>query len=249
MQAFANHIDARERLILAVDTATKKEACQLLDELHEHVGVFKIGLQLFTQYGPEVLEVFQKAGKKVFLDGKFLDIPNTVAKAGDSAVALGAAMFTVHASGGKIMLKAVADAVKTKACELGVDEPVILGVTVLTSMSEETLRNELKVSCSVQEQVINLALLCKESGIRGIVASPEEVKALRVALGRDFIIVTPGVRPSWAGADDQTRIMTPRQAIANGADYLVIGRPITKAKNPKEAAERILDEMEAALAG
>ncbi|MBY0356861.1 MAG: orotidine-5'-phosphate decarboxylase [Candidatus Obscuribacterales bacterium] len=239
--------DARERLILAVDTATMEEARQLLDELHEYVGVFKIGLQLFTQYGPEILELFQSAERKIFLDCKFLDIPNTVAKACESATALGVSMFTVHAAGGKKMLTAAAEAVKTKSNQLGVQAPMILGVTVLTSMDESTLRNELKVASSVKEQVLNLAALCQQSGINGIVASPEEIVELRAKLGPAASIITPGVRPVWASADDQSRIMTPGEAITNGADYLVVGRPITKAKSPKEAAAKIVDEMQAAL--
>ncbi|MBX9686350.1 MAG: orotidine-5'-phosphate decarboxylase [Candidatus Obscuribacterales bacterium] len=247
MQASATSIQARDRLILAVDTSSIDEARRYLDELHEHVGVFKIGLQLFTHYGPAILKDFQSAGSRVFLDCKFLDIPNTVAKAAEEATALGVQMFTIHACGGRKMLTEASAAVKTKSAELGVSEPIILAVTVLTSISPEVLNAELNVAGTVEDQVSRLAAQCRESGVKGLVASPEEVLRLRKELGNDIVIVTPGVRPGWAEANDQSRFTSPAQAIKNGSDYLVVGRPITKAANQKDAAKRIVDEIESAL--
>lgn len=248
MQASATSIQARDRLILAVDTSSMEEARQYLDELHEHVGVFKIGLQLFTRYGPEILKVFQSKGAKIFLDCKFLDIPNTVAKASEEATAHGVQMFTIHACGGTSMLSASADAVQKKAAQLQIPAPTILAVTVLTSISQTVLANELNVSAPLEEQVLKLAKQCQENGVTGIVASPEESARLRQELGTTMLIVTPGVRPSWADANDQSRFTTPFEAIKNGSDYLVVGRPITQAKDPKDAARKIVAEIEEALA-
>jgi orotidine-5'-phosphate decarboxylase len=245
----AGNISARDRLILAVDSADMADACCLLKELNEYAGVFKIGLQLFTHYGPEILKVFQSAGARIFLDCKFLDIPNTVARAAEEATAHGVQMFTVHASGGRSMLKSAAGAVKETSLKLGTAEPLILGVTVLTSISPPVLSGELNVAGSMEEQVLRLARHCRESGVRGLVASPQEVPGLRRELGCEMVIVTPGIRPEWsAAADDQSRIATPFQAIKNGSDYLVVGRPITGAAHPQDAARRIVDEIEAALA-
>ena len=247
MQASATSIQARDRLILAVDTPSFDEARRYLDELHQHVGVFKIGLQLFTHYGPEILKIFQSANARIFLDCKFLDIPNTVAKAAEEATAHGVQMFTIHASGGASMLKAAASSVAEAARKHNKPEPIVLAVTVLTSISQDSLNQELGVSGSVEDQVLRLAKQCRDSGIKGLVASPEEVKRLRQELGDTMVIVTPGVRPSWADANDQSRFTTPYQAIENGSDYLVVGRPITSATNPKEAAKKIVAEIEDAL--
>ncbi len=247
MQASATSIQARDRLILAVDTSSIDEARRYLDELYEHVGVFKIGLQLFTHYGPDILKVFQKAGAKIFLDCKFLDIPNTVAKASEEATAHGVQMFTIHACGGSAMLKAASSAAKETAAKLNIPEPTVLAVTVLTSISPEVLANELNVSGSLEDQVVRLAKQCKDSGVNGLVASPEELIRLRKELGKEILIVTPGVRPNWADANDQSRFTTPAEAIKNGSDYLVVGRPITKAAKPKDAARKIVEEIEEAL--
>lgn len=247
MQASATSIKARDRLILAVDTSNIEEARRHLDELHEHVGVFKIGLQLFTHYGPEILKIFQSANCKIFLDCKFLDIPNTVAKAAEEATNHGVHMFTIHAGGGSAMLKAAADAVKARAEKNNVTPPTVLAVTVLTSISQDTLTRELAVTGSIEEHVVRLAKQCKENGITGLVASPEEVAPLRKELGSSMVIVTPGVRPSWAEANDQSRFTTPYEAIKRGSDYLVVGRPITSAKDPKSAAKKIVEEIGEAL--
>lgn len=238
---------AQDRLILAVDTSDISEARRYLDELHSHVGVFKIGLQLFTHYGPEILKIFQSTGAKIFLDCKFLDIPNTVAKAAEAATAHGVQMFTIHAGGGSEMLKATSKSVNDCAAKMDVPPPTILAVTVLTSISPQVLKDELSVNLDLKQQVIKLALQCKSAGITGLVASPEEVTGIREAVGKDMLIVTPGVRPDWADSNDQKRFTTPAQAIKNGSDYLVVGRPITAAAAPKDAAKRIVEEIEQAL--
>ncbi len=248
MQAEKSRTKARDRLILAVDTADIDEARRYLDELQDYVGVFKIGLQLYTHYGPEILRIFQDAGARIFLDCKFLDIPNTVAKAAQAASAHGVFMFTVHASGGSTMLRAAADAVaKQHSLNPELTEPLILAVTVLTSMSEAQLKNELACEDGLKEHVLRLARLAKENGISGLVASPEELPALKAEFAKNLTVVTPGVRPSWAEANDQSRINTPFDAIKKGADYLVVGRPILAAQNRRDAAKKIIEEIEAAL--
>lgn len=248
MHALSTGTLAQDRLILAVDTSSIAEVRSYLAELAGLVGMFKVGLQLFVRYGPEILNLFQKAGVQVFLDCKFLDIPNTVARASEEATAHGVQMFTVHACGGRTMLRLAADAAREKAMQLNLPEPMLLGVTVLTSVSSKTLVSEMHVSCSMEDHVLHLARSCKESGIRGLVASPEEVGRLRRELGNDIVIVTPGIRPNWADNNDQSRIATPFEAIKNGSDYLVVGRPITQASAPKDAARRIVAEIEEALA-
>lgn len=241
-------LKAKERLILAVDTSTIEEARRIVDELHEYVGIFKIGLELFMNAGPPILSLFQERGLQVFFDGKFLDIPNTVAKASDAVARAGVQMFTVHASGGGKMLEACAKSTVKTAAGVGKEPPIILGVTVLTSIDQNTLTNELNVRGTVSEQVVSLAKLCEASGITGIVASAEEVTQLRAALGPDMVLVTPGVRPTWAETNDQARIVTPGQALRNGSDYLVVGRPILAAADRQSAARKILEEMEESLA-
>lgn len=241
-------LSARNRLILAVDASTVDEARRIIDELSEYVGVFKIGLQMLMNEGPQVLKVFQDKDLKVFFDGKFLDIPNTVAMATEAVARVGVDMLTVHAIGGKKMLEASVKAASSGAAAVGKPEPIVLGVTVLTSLSKAELNDELRVPGSVSEQVLHLAKLCRESGVTGIVASPEEVSQIRAVVGEGIALVTPGVRPKWADTNDQSRIMTPADAIKSGADYLVIGRPITAASDPRDAAKRILEEMEQGVA-
>jgi orotidine-5'-phosphate decarboxylase len=220
---------AAEKIIVALDVPTAKEGLSLIHSLSDAVGLFKIGLQQYTAEGPALI---RPAGK-VFLDLKLHDIPNTVGKAVESASTRSVEMLTIHLSGGSEMIRA-ATAVKGKI--------LILGVTVLTSSNEETLR-ETGISGKVDEQVLRLARLGVENGVDGIVASPHEIKALRREFGTRIKIVVPGIRPSWATAGDQKRFMTPREAIEAGADFLVIGRPITGHKNPKEALGKILDDI------
>ena len=223
------------QIIVALDVATNKEALRLVTELSPDVGFFKIGLQLYTVAGPGLTRDISDLGPNVFLDLKLHDIPNTVAKAVEAAGKLGVKMLTIHLSGGREMIRAAVNARQ--------DDMLILGVTVLTSSTDETLR-ETGIPDSVNDQVLRLAQLGVFAGIDGLVASPHEARVLRTEFGDRIKIVTPGVRPSWSEPGDQKRFMTPREAIDAGADYLVIGRPITAHPNPREAVARILGELE-----
>lgn len=235
---------AKDRLIVALDVPTLDEAVKLVKELKGSVGVFKAGLELYAHCGTRLFEAMRAEGVPFFFDCKFLDIPNTVARASEGLVGQGITMFNIHATGGFIMLAATAAAVKKRAAEMNVVAPKILAVTVLTSIGDRMLREELGVNLTAQELVPKLALLAKDAGLDGVVASAREVKSIRDDCGPDFLIVTPGIRPSWAGSDDQARTATPKEAMQNGSDYLVIGRPITQAANRVEAARRIVEEME-----
>jgi orotidine-5'-phosphate decarboxylase len=237
---------ARERLIFALDVDAFEEAERWVKLLHEKVGVFKVGKQLFTRCGPEIVRMIRGEGAEVFLDLKYHDIPNTVAMAGVEAARLGVKIFNVHALGGREMMATTASALDRAMPRGSEGRPLLLAVTILTSSSEETLA-EVGIDRSIQEMVPRLARLAREAGLDGVVASPKEVALIREACGPDFLIVTPGVRPADASLDDQKRVMTPAEAITAGADYLVIGRPISAAADPVAAAERILTEMAKAL--
>jgi len=208
------------------------------------VGAFKIGNQLFTAEGTKVVDMVNKKGGKVFLDLKFHDIPNTVARAAEVATKLGIYIFNVHTSGGYEMMKVAAEASKKISSILGIRKPLILGVTLLTSINQEILEKEIHIKKKLEEQVVHLAKLAKAAGLDGVVASPWEIKEIRKACGEDFVILTPGIRPAGKSSDDQKRVMTPQEAIKLGSDFLVIGRPIRNASNPVEAAKEILREME-----
>jgi orotidine-5'-phosphate decarboxylase len=230
-------------ILVALDVESAAKAIELADLLRGAVGGYKIGKQLFTAAGPAMVRELTSRGDRVFLDLKFHDIPNTVAGAVQSAVATGAWMVNVHASGGSAMMKAAAEAAAKTAAALGRSRPLVIGVTVLTSMTDEVL-NEIGVTRPMLDQVVHLARLAKASGLDGVVASPQETRAIRDACGKDFQIVTPGIRPpnegnNRQGKDDQARTLTPAEAISAGATYLVIGRPITAASNPRQAAESI----------
>ena len=237
-------MDPKDRIILALDVDNKKAAKEAVILLKDHVGAFKIGFELFVSEGPAVVKMVKEHGGRVFLDLKFHDIPNTVAKAARASVKLGVDFLDFHAMGGKIMMEEARVAVEEKALKLGINPPITLAVTVLTSLGAEDLKRDLNVSKDPEGQVVSLAKLAHGCGFRGVVASPMEVAAIRKAVGRDFIIVTPGVRPEWAGRQDQKRVATPAEAVRAGADYLVIGRPILGAKNPVEAAVKIRQELE-----
>ena len=238
-------------ILVALDVESAAKAIDLADQLRGTVGGYKIGKQLFTAAGPAMVRELTSRGDRVFLDLKFHDIPNTVAGAVQSAVATGAWMVNVHASGGTAMMIAAADAARQAAAALDRPRPLVIGVTVLTSMTDAMLA-EVGVTRTVMDHVVHLARLARAAGLDGVVASPQETRAIRDACGADFQIVTPGIRPlqPFPGGvegrpadqhvkDDQARTLTPAEAISAGATYLVIGRPITGAPNPREAAERI----------
>jgi orotidine-5'-phosphate decarboxylase len=240
-------IEARltqDKLIVALDVSTPAEARALVAALRDVVGMFKIGSQLFTTAGPEIVKEIIESGARVFLDLKFHDIPAQVAGAARAATELGVSMFTVHASGGGEMMSRAAEAVTETAASTGLARPRVVAVTVLTSVDSLTL-SEIGIASSPMECVLRLAKLAANSGMDGVVASPLEAQALRSSLTNPgFLLVTPGVRPAGGPLDDQKRVTTPAAALRAGADYLVIGRPITGAKDPLGAARTILAELE-----
>jgi orotidine-5'-phosphate decarboxylase len=237
-------LQAADRLVIALDVDNDEEALGLVADLKGSVGMFKVGHQLFTAYGPDIVRRIIGMGGRVFLDLKYHDIPNTVAKASAEAVKLGVCIFNVHSLGGLDMMKAAAAAAKEAAGKHGLPEPLVLAVTVLTSMDERSLRKELKITRSLQREVAHLARMAQRAGMHGVVASPQEIKMLRRAVRGEFVILTPGVRPAWAAKDDQKRIMTPGEAVTTGADFIVVGRPVLKAEDRKAAVLKILEEMQ-----
>jgi orotidine-5'-phosphate decarboxylase len=230
-----------EKIIVALDVGTKREALGLAELLGE-ARIFKIGLELFTAVGPALLEETVRMGKKPFLDLKFHDIPNTAAGAVRSATRIGAHMLTLHTCGGEEMMAAAAKAAREESARSGKEKSILLGVTVLTSLKDEQLRR-IGFAERVAEQVLRLAVMAREAGLDGVVCSPHEIEIIKKECGRDFLVVTPGIRPSWAAAQDQKRIMSPAEAILKGADYIVIGRPITGAASPGEAFLNVLAEI------
>lgn len=234
-----NRDDARRKIIFALDVNGVAEIDRFAGMLSGKVGMFKVGKELFTSSGPEAVRAVQRHGGQVFLDLKYHDIPNTVAKAMLEAARLGVELTNLHALGGAEMMETAATAVRK---EFGDDRPRLLAVTILTSSTADTLRG-VGIEHPVEEMVVRLARLAQDAGMDGVVASPLEIGLIRAACGPDFLVVTPGVRPSFAGVDDQKRILTPAEAVAAGADYLVIGRPIAKAADPVAAAEMIADEI------
>ena len=237
----------KDKIIVALDVPTKEEALAIVAELGDKVGAYKIGMQLYNACGPEILKEVTARNGKIFLDLKFHDIPNTVASAAKVVADLGVFMFNVHACGGSKMMKAAAEALKEEAANLGVARPLLIAVTVLTSLSEEEVQGEIGISRSIEEQVAAMAKLAQDCGLDGVVASPKEIAIIREACGEDFLIVTPGIRPRDASVDDQKRVKTPGEAVKDGADYLVIGRPITKAEDRVAAVNSIVADMESAL--
>ena len=223
-----------DKIIVALDVPTKQRALKFVEQLQGEISFFKIGLQLYTAEGPEVVRAVLATGAKVWLALKLYDIPNTVARAVESATTLGVQMLTIHLSGGSEMIRAATGARD--------NDMLLLGVTVLTSSTEQTLR-EIGIKDTVEDQVIRLAKLGVEAGIDGLVASPHEIKTLRHKFGDRIKIAVQGIRPTWADPGDQKRFMTPREAIESGADYIGIGRPITAHAQPRDAVAKILDEV------
>lgn len=229
-----------ERVIIALDLPGYDSAAAMVESLGESAVYYKVGLELFIRDGRRVLDMLESAGKKVFLDLKLHDIPNTVARSVDSIISAGAAaMTTLHTMGGFEMMRRAREAVDNSG-----DGLKLLGVTVLTSIDEDTLRDNLSIKDSIPKLVRNLATVAGRAGLHGVVASALELSLLREHFTDQFIIVTPGIRPSWAAKDDQKRVVTPKEAFDRGASYIVIGRPVTADTSPPDAFKRLTDELE-----
>jgi len=232
----------KDRIIFALDVEHFHEALHWVTLLKDRVGIFKVGKQLFTHSGPKVIDMICQKGQKVFLDLKYHDIPNTVAKAGEEATKHQVAMFNLHALGGFEMMRKTVEASRAISKSLNLSRPIILAVTILTSMDEESLK-EVGIQGPLIDEVGRLSLLAQKSEVDGVVASPQEIGIIRQRCGERFLIVTPGIRHPSDKKDDQKRTLTPREAIEAGADYLVIGRPIKEAKDPIEAVQRIVEDI------
>ena len=232
-------MSASEKLILALDVADHNYAIELVEKFQDYIGIFKVGPELFISSGTKIIEDINKRGRKVFLDLKFHDIPNTVSKAAVVATRLGVHLFNVHTSGGLEMMRKCKESVEEVCLTENLNRPKILGVTVLTSISREVFLNELGIQQSLRNHVKHLAALAMKAGLDGVIASEKEASMIRNHCGKGFLIVTPGIRPSWTPPDDQKRTMTPKEAIREGADYLVIGRGILQHADPFKALELI----------
>jgi orotidine-5'-phosphate decarboxylase len=233
-----------ERIIIALDVKTRKEALSLVQELPD-AEIFKVGLTLFASEGPSLLKDLQNHGKNIFLDLKLHDIPHQIAGAVKAGMGHGVHMMTLHASGGREMMARAAEAAEQEAQQSGRTKPLLLAVTILTSLKGEQLK-DIGMEDKVDGQVLRLARLAKENGMDGVVCSPQEINLIKQEFGQSFLVVSPGIRPLWAAAQDQKRILTPGEAIKKGVDYMVIGRPITKAASPSDAFFRIVEELDRA---
>ncbi len=239
--------EIKEKIVIALDVDTLEQAKTLITELKDYAGVFKIGLQLYMGCGLEIFKFMKEQNIKFFFDAKLHDIPNTVAKASENIIRNGASFFNIHTTGGEEMMRTAQEAARKTAKELGYENPTILGVTVLTSISEECLQNELKIPYNPKDYAINLALNAKRSGLDGVVASVWEARRIKQVCGNDFKVLCPGIRPDWSNKNDQKRLATPSVAIKEGADYLVIGRAVTSANDRVKAIQMIYEEIENAL--
>lgn len=233
---------ADDRIITALDVHSLADMKKLVEKLGDSISFYKVGMELFYSAGPDTVRYLKEQGKHVFLDLKVHDIPNTVGQSLRALTRLGADLMTIHGTGGRAMMQAAAEAVADEAAKLGIPRPRLLAVTILTSIDEKAWQ-EIGGKYDIAESVKNLARLAKEAGIDGTVSSPYEAKEIRQMNGPDFLIVTPGIRPTFAVANDQKRFTTPSQALRDGASHLVIGRPITKAADPADAARKILEEI------
>lgn len=236
---------ADERLIVALDFHNFDDVKNLVNELGDSVNFYKVGMELFYSVGTDVLKWLKSLDKKIFLDLKLCDIPNTTANGLCSLMNLGADIVNIHATGGYTMMKTAADKLREESARLGIVKPKLIAVTILTSINQSDWEG-LGYDFEISAQVVRLAKLAKSAGVDGVVASPNEAKLIRENCGDNFLIITPGIRPAGSAINDQSRIATPSSAIKNGANYLVVGRPITKADNPKLAAQKILDEIKGA---
>lgn len=234
----------KEKIVLALDVDTARQAKELITELKDYVGVFKVGLQFYTANGGEVFEFMKDIGAKFFFDVKLLDIPNTVKKASENIVRSGASFYNLHALGGAEMMRQSVEGARAAAAEIGAQMPVILAVTVLTSINDDVLNNQLKIPFNSLDYVATLAKLAKDSGMTGVVASVNEAKKIKEVCGSDFKVLCPGIRPGWSVKGDQKRPATPAFAIEQGADWLVIGRAVTAAEDRLGAMKKIYDEIE-----
>jgi orotidine-5'-phosphate decarboxylase len=233
----------KDRLIIALDVDTADAALAVVDRLGDDISTYKVGFELFVCAGPSVVKRIHERGKRVFLDLKYHDIPNTVAKAAVAATRMGVFMFNVHASGGLDMMQRTVSGVNDLCTKEGLSRPKIIAVTMLTSMTTEVLRNEIAIPHPVKTQVRTLALLTRKAGLDGVVASPQEIAMIKEECGKEFLVVTPGIRPSWTTPDDQRRTATPQEAIHAGADFIVMGRAILNAEDPARAIELVSLEM------
>jgi len=234
----------RKKLVLALDVEDIEVAKKLVDELSPYIGTFKVGLQLFCGYGLEIVNYIKEKNSDFFLDVKLHDIPNTVEKASFNVIKNGANFFNVHATGGIEMMRAAKKGAMEASTKYETKKPLVLAVTVLTSINQETLSNELSNNKTVEDFVIQLAKNAKLAGLDGVVASAKELKAIKNELGDDFIVLTPGIRPAWSATNDQQRIATPSSAIKDGADFIVLGRAVTSADNKIEAIKKIYEEIQ-----
>ncbi|MBI1883379.1 MAG: orotidine-5'-phosphate decarboxylase [Chlamydiae bacterium] len=238
-----NKQEIYQKIILALDMPDLKRAEFVLDELSGYLKMVKMGSSTFYKHGEALLKMVQKRGLEIFLDFKFHDIPNTVASAISSVVPWGVRMLTVHLAGGRQMLEAALKSASEISSQLKMAKPYIVGISVLTSLDEAVLRNELKINLSLKEFVSQLVVLAKESGLDGVVASPQEIDLIRALAGKDFKIVCPGIRMEENAKADQKRTLTPREALLKGADYLVMGRPLYEAERPREVYEKMIKSM------
>ncbi len=240
-------VEAKDRIILALDVDTMDDVIKYVEMLKDYVGFFKVGLPLMISCGFEAIQVIKDHGGKVYFDGKFQDIPNTIAQAATNLMAKGIDFFNISAAGGSKMLVNTVNACNTYAKKNDLEQPIILGVTLLSSFGQKTLTNELGVEMNISKYVLKLSTMAKEAGLSGVIAPDTDAAQIKKELGEDFIVVCPAVRPTWAIVNDQIRIVSPTDAILSGADYIIIGRPITHAADPTAAAKLVIAEIEDAL--
>lgn len=240
-------LEAKDRIVLALDVDTLEDAKNLVCELKDYVGIFKVGLQLFTAVGPEIFKIIHDEGAKTYFDGKFHDIPSTVAKANANLVKHGVEFFNINITGGSKMLSTSMKLTRETTKHYNLPKPVVLGVTLLSSFGQRTLTEELCVEKNIDDYATTLAKIAKENGLDGVVANAADVPKIRKECGEEFIILCPAIRPTWSVVNDQVRVVTPTEAIRSGVDYLVIGRPITSATDKIAAVKLIIDEIEEAM--